>query len=79
MEKQLKTIIDQLKALTERVDKLEKSKPKKEKSASTREPSEYNKFIKKKYEEFKKDSPDLQHKEIFSKCVAAWKEHSESK
>lgn len=73
IEKRLATLEESFAKLSKQIDK-KNLKPTKEKSS--RPPSEYNVFIKKKYEEIKKENPDIQHKEIFAMCIAAWNERN---
>ena len=62
--------------LTKKVEALESEKlPKKEKKS--RPPSAYNKFMKNKLPELKKEFPDLNHSELFKKCATLWKEEKE--
>lgn len=64
----------QVKELQSRLDAVESGKKKKEKvQRPPRQPSEYNKFIKEKYNEIKETNPGMKHSDIFAKCVESWK------
>lgn len=39
-----------------------------------REPSEYNKFMKTKYNELKEAHPEMKHQERFAECAKAWQQ-----
>ena len=81
MEKQIKELISLVKNLEKRIIALEESfaklkNAKAPKEKSNRPPSEYNTFIKNKYQEIKKENNEMGHKEIFAMCISAWNERN---
>ena len=62
-----------LNAIEDRLSAIEKGSVGVKKKKVTREPSEYNLFIKSEYEKIKKANPTMNHKDIFAMCASSWK------
>jgi RNA processing factor Prp31 len=61
-----------LKDLEKRIEKLENGSSKPTKEKKPRKPSEYNDFVGKFIPKYKKDNPDVSHKNAFAEAVKAW-------
>lgn len=73
IEEKVKFLEEKVKALEEKYAALEKSAGKKKRTSNPdRKPSEYNMFMKKTYEELKKENPEMSHQERFSECAKKW-------
>lgn len=73
IEDKVKILEEKVKTLEEKYVNLEKTGGKKKRVANPdRKPSEYNMFMKKTYEELKKENPEMTHQEKFSECAKRW-------